>query len=283
MFAKRILQVQFTSSNGDKVDLSGYRCYAVIDNPGGYEAFGALELRVFGMPLSLMDQYSSTGFTMSAVQDQSVTVSAGYVGGAVAQVFKGTIIRSRIEFEQPEVAFCVSAIAGFYKKATSAAANSYNGAQNAEDIIASLAKSIGYQFVNKNKAHAVLQNQYLYGSAIDQIMSVSRACNLPVVIENEQVIIFPNNGVRDDIVIELSPDNGMVGYPKYWEAGFIVQSEFNPLIANGRTVKVTSTIPKSNGSWPVQAVTHLLGSEVIGSAPWFTIAKLSPSNYVPAN
>jgi len=275
-FKKRVLKVQFTQSNGDIVDFSGYRIYAVIDNPGGYAASGSLELRIFGMPLDQMDAYSSTGFTLSANQNQSITVSAGDEGGAIAQIFKGSIIRSRIEFAQPEASFCVSAIAGFYEKATSAAANSYTGAQNAEDMIASLAKSIGYTFVNTKNAHAVLQNQYLYGSAIDQIMSISKACNLPVVIENDQIIIFPNNGVRDDIVIEISPENGMIGYPKYWEAGFIVDSEFNPLIANGRNVKVTSSIPKSNGSWPVQAVTHILSSEVIGNGPWYTTAKLSP-------
>ena len=282
-FKKRILKVQFTSANGASVDLSGYRCFAVIDNPGGYSAFGSLELKVFGMSLAQMNEYSSTGFDMVALQKLSVTVSAGDEGGAVAQVFKGTIVRARPEFNPPESAFCVSAVAGFFEKGTSAAANSYNGAQNAEDIIQSLAQSIGFDFVNKKKAHAVLQNQYLYGSAIDQIMSISKACNLPVVIENNQVIIFPNTGTRDDIVIELSAENGMVGYPKYWEAGFIVESEFNPLIANGRMVKVTSEIPKSNGSWPVQAVTHILASESFGNAPWFTIAKLSPSTYVKQN
>ena len=281
-FQKRILQVQFTQANGDKVDLSGYRVFAVIDNPGGYNAFGSLELRIFGMSLDTMDTYSSTGFTLND-KKQSITVSAGYEGGAIAQVFTGSILRSRIEFNQPEVSFCVSAVAGFYEKSTSAAANSFEGSQNAEDMISSLASSIGFKFVNNNGAHAVLQNQYLYGSVIDQIMSISRACNLPVVIENDQVIIFPNNGVRDDIVINLSPDNGMVGYPKYWEAGFIVESEFNPLIANGRTIAVTSTIPKSNGSWPIQAVTHILSSEVIGDGPWFTTAKLSPSPYVRNN
>jgi len=282
-FKQRSLQIQFTDNNGNAVDLSGYRALAVIDNPGGYSAYGSLELKIFGMSLATMDEYSSTGFDQVNLQNKSVTVSAGDVGGAIAQVFKGTIVRARIEFNQPEAAFCVSAIAGFYEKGISAAANSYQGSQNAEDLIAALASSIGFEFVNKNGAHAVLQNQYLYGSAIDQINSISRACNLPVVIENNQVIIFPNNGVRDDIVIELSPQNGMVGYPKYWEAGFIVESEFNPLIANGRTIKVSSEIPKSNGSWPVQAVTHVLSSEILGDGPWFTIAKLSPSSYVSNN
>ena len=282
-FKRRILQVQFTQANGNTVDLSGHRIYAMIDNPGGYEAFGSLELKIFGMSLDQIDAYSSTGFTMSALQNQSITVSAGDQGGAIAQVFKGSIIRSRIEINQPESAFCVSAIAGFYQKATSAAASSFNGAQNAEDMIKALASSIGFQFINNNGAHAVLQNQYLYGSAIDQIMSISRACNLPVVIENNQVIIFPNTGTRDNIVISVSPTNGMIGYPKYWEAGFIVETEFNPLIANGRTMQISSSIPKSNGSWPIQAVTHQLSSESIGNGPWFTTAKLSPSVYVPNN
>ena len=283
MFKKRIIQLQFADQNGKIVDMTGYRCQALISNPGGYEAYASLELRVFGMSLDLMNEYSSVGFNLIADKKLAITVMAGDEGGAIAQVFKGSVIRSRIEISQPEAVFAVSAVAGYYDKATSAAANSYQGAQNAEDIIKSLAQSIGYEFINKNNAHSVLQNQYLYGSAIDQINSISRACNLPVVIENDQVIIFPNNGTRDDIVIELSPETGLVGYPKAWEAGLDITAEFNPLIANGRMVKLTSQIPIYNGSWPIQSVEHALSSETFGDSPWFTFCRLSPSNYVPAN
>lgn len=234
------------------------------------------------MSLDQMNQYSSTGTDQAAVLNREVLISAGDVGSNLIQVFSGTIFRSFIDFSGlPDVSFCVAACAGYYNKATASSANHYPGAQNAEDIIAALSAKAGFEFVN-NGAHAVLQNQYCYGSIVDQIQSVAKAAIIPMAIENNKVYIWPNNGTRDDTIISISPDNGMIGYPAYWEAGFIVKCEFNPQIANGRTIALTSSIPKSNVTVPVQMVTHEL-STLAPNGAWFTTSKLSPSNYVPVN
>lgn len=284
-FAKRKINLSFTSADGSVVNLSGLRCSAIITNPGGNTAFGQIQLRVYGMTLEQMNQYSSSGSNMVAVQNQSVTVFAGNEGGAMNEVFSGTLISSFIDLShQPEVCFVCAAVAGYYNKAAPSAPNTYQGAQNAEDIIASLVGLMGspWSFNNPNKAHAVLQNQYLSGSIIDQIQTVARNASFPMAIENNTVTIWPNDGTRDDVVIEVSSLTGMVGYPSYWEAGFVVKTEFNPVITTGRTINLTSGLPKANGSFPVQYVTHEL-STLTPDGPWFTVSKLSPSVYVAKN
>lgn len=284
-FAKRKIDLQFSSADGSTVNLSGLRCSALITNPGGNTAFGQLQLRVYGMTLEQMNQYSSAGSNMVAVQNQSVTVSAGNEGGVMNEVFSGTLISSFIDLsQQPEVCFTCAAVAGYYNKAAPSAPNTYQGSQNAEDIIASLVNLLGdkWTFNNPKGAHAVLQNQYLSGSVIDQIQQVARAASFPLAIENNSVTIWPNDGTRDDVIIELSALNGLVGYPSYWEAGFVVKSEFNPIITTGRIINLTSGLPKANGSFPVQYVTHELSTLTPGG-PWFTISKLSPSIYVARN
>lgn len=282
-FAFRQINLQFTSANGKTVKLEGLRCSAVITNPGGNSAFGQLQLQVWGMTLNQMNEYSSTGSNMVAVQDQSVTVTAGNQGGSLNQVFSGTLISSFIDLSNPpEVSFVCAAVAGYYNKAAPSAPNTYEGSQKAEDIIRALAGQIGYAFENKNGATAVVQNQYLSGSIIDQMQAVARAASFPMVIENNLVTIFPNNGTRDDIVINLSAETGLVGYPSYWEAGFVVKSEFNPIIAIGRIINLKSQLPKANGKFPIQYVTHEL-STLTPDGPWFTTSKLSPAIYVPVN
>lgn len=282
-FAVRQIDLQFTSSNGEAVVLKGLRCSATITNPGGNSAFGQLQLRVYGMTLDQMNQYSSAGSNMVAIQDQSVTVSAGNEGGILTQVFSGTLISSFIDLSSvPDVGFVCAAVAGYYNKAAPSAPNTYSGAQNAEDIISALAQSIGYAFENPNKAHAVVQNQYLSGSVVDQMQQVAKAASIPLAIENKTVTIWPNDGTRDSVEIELNSKTGLVGYPSYWEAGFTVVSEFNPIISIGRTINLTSELPKANGKFPVQYVTHEL-STLMPDGPWFTISKLSPSVYVPVN
>lgn len=282
-FAFRQINLQFTSANGKTVKLEGLRCSAVITNPGGNTAFGQLQLQVWGMTLDQMNEYSSTGSNMVAVQDQSVTVTAGNQGGSLNQVFSGTLISSFIDLSNPpEVSFVCAAVAGYYNKAAPSAPNTYEGSQKAEDIIRALAGQIGYTFENKNGATAVVQNQYLSGSIIDQIQAVARAASFPLIIENKSITIFPNNGTRDDIVINLSAETGLVGYPSYWEAGFVVKSEFNPIIAIGRVINLKSQLPKANGKFPIQYVTHEI-STLTSDGPWFTTSKLSPAVYVPVN
>lgn len=284
-FAVRQINLVFSSADSEPLILKGLRCSAVITNPGGNSAFGQLQLQVYGMTLEQMNQYSSTGSNMVAIQNQSITVTAGNQGGTLNQVFSGTLISSFIDLSNlPEVSFVCTAVAGYYNKGAPAAPNTYQGDENAEYIIQSLTKLLGseWSFANPKGAHFVLQNQYLSGSLIDQIQAVARNASFPLIIENNTVTIFPNNGTRDDIVVNLSPENGLIGYPFYWEAGFSVRSEFNPIIAVGRTVNLTSSLPKANGKFPVQFATHEI-STLTPDGPWFTTSKLSPAIYVPVN
>jgi hypothetical protein len=283
-FAQRQINLQFSDDQGT-VELDGLRCAAIISAAGGYSSAARLQLRVFGMSLDQMNRYSSTGTDMVRTQNDSIIVMAGNVGGAMSQVFAGTIVKSFPDFSAaPDVSFNCTATSGFFYRAAPAAPNSYQGAQNAEDIIQKLASSIGFVYENPNGAHAVLQNQYLSGSVIQQIDTVIQAASFGSEIANNTVTIWPNDGTRDDTVIAVGPNSipPMVGYPSFWEAGVIVKSEFNPNIANGRTIAVTSSIPKAKGSWPIHTVTHELSS-VTPDGPWFTTARLNPSPFVPVN
>jgi len=285
-FAIRQIELVFTTPNKNPIVLKNLRCNALITNPGGNSAFGQLQLQVFGMTLDQMNEYSSTGSRMVLVQNSSVTVSAGNQGGSMNQVFKGTLISSFIDFSNPpEVSFVCAAMAGYYDKASPVAPNTYKGSQNAEDIIKALVGKLGdpWSFINyNNSAHAVLQNQYVSGSVIDQICTIARNAKFPIKIENDTITIWANNGVSSNIVVDIGPKTGLVGYPSYWETGFVVRSEFTATISNGITINLSSGIPKANGKFPVQQSTHEI-STLTPDGPWFTTSKLAPGPYVPVN
>ena len=54
------------------------------------------------------------------------------------------------------------------------------------------------------------------------------------------------------------------------------------MISIGRQITISSIIPKANGTFAIQYVTHEL-STFIPDGPWFTTARLSPPPYVPNN
>lgn len=279
-FAQRQINLQF-SDQKRTLTLEGLRVKALVNVPGGVNAYAQLELRAYGMSLDQMNQFSSTGADMIALEDRTVTLSAGDVGSPIRQAFSGTVVRSFIDFsEAPDVAFVCSAASGLYQKVAPTSPNSFKGAHNAEDIIAGLASNAGFAFTN-NGAHAVLQNQYVYGSLLEQIEKVAQAAGFAMEVANGSVTIWPNNGYRDQEVIDIGPDTGMVGYPTFDPANIVVMCEFNPQIVMGRRIRVTSSIPKANGTWPVQTVLHEL-TTLEPDGPWFTTTRLSPFRYVPS-
>ena len=280
-FAKRQIDLQFSDGNGT-VTLEGLRCHAVIQKPGGINNSDNLELRVWGMPLELMNQFSSIGMNAALINTRVITVHAGTIGKVIANVFQGHILRSYIDFSSaPDVCFVVSAVTALIDRVLAVSPNSYPGAQNAETLITSLGASAGYA-VNNNGAHAIVRNQYVSGSVIAQIETIARAAAIPMRIEGQNIFIWSNDGFRDIVNIDLGPSTGMIGYPSYWESGFIVKSEFNNMIQVGRQITLSSAIPKSNGTWPVQAASHELAT-LMPDGPWFTTAKLAAAPYVSRN
>ena len=283
-FVQRQISVQF-STDTQTFDLEGLKVSVIISQFGGSLGQGQMQMSVWGMSLDQMNDLSSIGSVPAVVTSNSVTVSAGDIGGKMTQVFYGTIVRSFPDFSgSPDVCFTVTATAGYYQKAQTLAAKHYAGSNNAETIIEALAESAGLVFSNPNNVHVVIRDQYLYGSVVSQITQVAQAAAIPVEIANGTVTIWPNNGVRDSVEIDLGPDTSpqLVGYPTYYEAGFIVTSQFNPLMLGGRNVNLKSSIPKANGTFPIQTVTHQL-STLTADGPWFTTCRLSPPPYVPAN
>ena len=280
-FEQRTINLQFTTDNNNPVDLTGLRVAAIVKNAGTYQPMGMLELRVWGMSLDHMNQYCSNGTNFIAAQNKKVSVLAGSGNNKPTLLFSGDIVTSHIEFNPPDVVFCCSAVAGYYYKALANPMNSYQGAHNAEDIIAALAEQTGLGFKN-NGAHGVLCDQYLTGSLVDQIVAVANNARFPIIIENDKIEIWPNGGARDNSPIVLNANNGLIGYPSYWAAGFIVQSIFNQNIGIGKMIRLESAVPKSQGDWLVFEATHEI-TTMMPEGSWKTTAKLGNSGNVPIN
>ena len=282
-FAVRQISLQFSGASNEPLNLDGLRCVAVISNPGGYAPFGQLQLKVYGMTLDQMNLYSGTTPVSVALQNLNVTLSAGNEGEALKQVFKGGIINSYIDFSSlPDVSFNVAAVSAYFHKGAPSAANNFKGAQTAQNIIKALAPKANLAVVDNSTLQKTVYNQVLSGSIIDQIVKVSIDSALPISIENDTITMWDNGGTKKGAVININPQNGLVGYPSYWEAGLNVKSEFNPNLSMGVMVNLTSSIVKSNGQYPIMMATHEI-STLAPDGAWFTTMKLSPSNYLAQN
>lgn len=268
------------NATGNTVKLTGLRCTATVDNINGV-SLGSLQLRIYGMLKSDMQKLSNLGKLYLMARKNLVTVEAGDDDSGMSQVFKGTIFQGAIDYTQPDVAFNVAASSAYFESLQKPAPVSIEGTGDVATMIQSIATSIGFTFKN-NGVTAQLANPYLDGSPIQQIRNCAQYANIACDISAQSVTIWPNGGTRDSETLQISPSNGLVGYPTYSQYGIDVTTIFNPNLLNGRKVHVESDAIGAQGDWYCQISRHELSSQ-IADGPWFTLAQLTGEGFYVAH
>lgn len=287
-FVQRQLTIKFTlatktfaESGTNTLTLSNLRASAKIQNAGGATK-PMLQLSVYGMTLSQMDDISTLGMTRNLVANNQVTVSAGDAGGMASNVFSGTIFNAWEDFgSAPEVPFRVDAAGLFAASVLPVQSSSFPGAVDVATALSGLATKMGLNFQN-NGVTAKLSGQYLYGSAYDQAIKIVRAAGIGWNAgENGTLSIWPRDGSRGDSGVTISPTTGMVGYPTYTQLGIQLRTVFNPAIQFGQMVKIQSQLKAANQTVRVQGLDHDLDALDPSGGQWFsTIKGYNPNEFV---
>lgn len=302
---ERKIDVQL-ALNGDTFDgssntvqLSGLRVQATITTHGGKlgPAVSNLQIRISGMKNADMAKLSTLGFNPGTKYENAINVFAGDDKNGMALVFQGAIVYGNVDYNSmPDVGLELVANELAKLQYASIAASSYQGDVTVASVIEGIASAAGKRFVN-NGVTAVLSNPAVAGSANDQIRAIARAANINWRPKGDTIYIWPRDGSIDDTVIDVGPDTGMVGYPRYQMLGLKVTSIFNPAIEPGRLIKVKSStpapsvnnpvlrqgfnVPGANGTFNCATVVHNLESQTPGG-PWFTEMDLYTGNVIPS-
>lgn len=300
-FVKRRISVQlqligdtFDGSN-DSLQLDNLRCSCVVQGTqGGTTSYQSqLQLRLFGMLPDDMAKLSTLGLTAGLYAKSLIAVYAGDDINGMSQIFTGSIYSAYVDYNaMPDVGVEITAAATAQLQHAPIAATSYRGSMNVAQMLLAIANQAGMSFTNAG-VEAVLANHAVGGSAERQIADICQAALVNYDLSNNTLTIWPQGGSRDDQVISVSPQTGLVGYPMYSAQGIDIKTEFNPNILLGRQVNVESSIPKpgpnaplnpagsptigASGTFFVYDVVHDLSSELPGG-PWFTLTKLGTVN-----
>ena len=282
-YKQRALRIQFAGESAGVIDLVGHRAEAIIGNDVGIGSPAILQLRVWGMRQQQMDAFGTGGLNALATREDMVTVFAGDVGSRLRQVYEGTIFAAVADYgAAPEVSFNVSAQSAFFHRVAPAAATGIQGSGDVVEMITAIASPLGY-VVQSNGVTARLADQYLSGSAIDQIYTIADAARIGISIEGKVIALWQNGGARDGVEIDLRPETGMIGYPTFTPTGITCRAEYNPDMLIGRRVKLASMVPRTSGTWYTQSVRHELSTMMPGGPWWSTIQLSDASLYAAAN
>jgi hypothetical protein len=274
---------QFGNTGANTVTLSGLRIKAEIQQFGG-DAMPQVQLLVYGLPPSMINQLTTIGPINSAVMYQnSVLIAAGDSGAALTTVYSGGIWQAWGDYNQaPDVALNISAVGGLAASLKPVGATSYPGSADVGAIMQSLASLAGLSFMNHGVS-VQLSNPYFPGTAIAQIRECAQAANIYFTIENGALEIWPKGGARTIPTTPIiSVQTGMVGYPTFSSNGLMVTTMFNPSLKIGGQFQVKSSIAPANGTYVATQISHSLES-ITPEGQWFTHILGVPMQGAPPN
>lgn len=259
----------FGETKGDTVKLAGLRMAARM-NSFGKDSMGQIQMRIFGLPLHMINKLTTIGPIATQIRGQNrLMVSAGDEGGAMATIFDGTIDQAWGEFQgAPDVVFNVTGFAGLKDALKPIPPSTFKGSADVASIMQGLAQTMGLIFENNGVA-LQLSNPYFGGTALEQVRSCARAAGIYYAIERGILAIWPRRGARAGEVPVLSPQTGLIGYPTFTGSGLGLNSAFTPNAKQGGKIRVESQLTPANGEWVIFSVHHDLECLTPNGA-WFT-------------
>ncbi|OUI98818.1 baseplate hub protein [Acetobacter sp. DsW_54] len=288
-----IVQGGFDGSDNEQITLSGHRISCQILS-AGMETGVMCALRIEGMQLSQMNRLSVAQVGLVDQSKNTVTVMAGNDGNALSAIFSGGIIEGYVDFsDAPNVAFEVRAMSTAIPAGMPITTTSFNSGVSVPTIMEAIAKKAELGFINNGVTATFSGPVYYWGAASDQINSCARAAGIYYTISMNVLHIWPKAFTAEASgAIEISSENGLMGYPNYSQGGVGLQCLFNPSIGFRSTIKLKSKYspaawvndsgqlrslagtgsiyPPSNGLWVVQRVQHQLQTEEPNGS-WVTI------------
>jgi len=253
---------------------------------GGDTAYGGRALiQLWGMKPSDMAQLSTLGFDQAKINKNKITVFAYDLDnpGNPTEVFSGGIFVAHINYNaMPDVSLTLECYATIGQQTQMVPGTSVQGSGDVATMLKGICAACDppVTFVNKGVS-AQLANPAHSGSPAQQIADICTAAGVPYTLSGDTLTVWTKDTNVDGGVIEIGPDNGMVGYPEYTQIGIDVTMEFNPEVQLGRQLQILPPnvdnplpVPGVPGTFWINVVEHELSSEM-PDGPWFTHASVS--------
>lgn len=236
-------QTTYSGTGSNTATLSNLRMSAKIVHAGGNFA-SELDLAIYGMTKSMMQQLSTLGMQISLVPKNPITLQAGNAGGNLSTVFTGQIQTAIPDYNgAPHVALRIMALATLSAAVLKATPTSFSGGASVATIMANLAASMSLKFENSGVT-SMVSNPYYAGSYVQQMRDCAAEVGINAVVINGTLAIWPKNGSRNGQIpiIAPPPTGNMIGYPSVTANGIMLRNVFDPSIGFGQKIQVQSSI-----------------------------------------
>lgn len=279
-FSKRHIDLDFQLGQGsfsgteqNTVSVTGLQCSANVSKAGGWTN-STLDLRIWGLPLSVMNDLSTLGKPLPAIRNNVITVKPRSDDTGPTVAFVGVIQQAWADMGGiPDSVFTVQAASGFFQQLRPLPSTSIDGSGDVAQIMAGLARQMEMNFENSG-VEGQIASPYLSGSGVQQARQLMDAARINMIIEDNTLAIWPRGASRNPTgnPVLVSAKTGLVGYPTWTAQGLVVKNLYNPNISYGGAIQIESDIKPANGVWSPFKIDHVLESETV-DGQWFTMAE----------
>jgi hypothetical protein len=287
-FTEKLINVQFDLKNGsfegggNTANISGLRTIAHIDVRAGVVQ-SHLDLAIYGLPLSVMNQLTTFGPNYLAQSKNGVIVEAGDAESGMSTVFVGNIYTAFVDGQsQPQVCLRVKATPGNFYNVKPQTPLSFQGPTQASTIAQKIAGYLGMTLEN-NGVNTVLTNPYYASDAVSMIRMLGEHAGFDWIMDRGVLAITPAGHARAGDPVLISPSTGMVGYPTFVSPNIVVKALFNPNVKYLGLIQVQSELTPACGIWKIIKLDLDLESKVPHGKWFLTAEAITASAVTPDN
>lgn len=273
MFVQRDIEITIVLSDGSFSGSGNTKIMRGLATKVNVEKVGLPDknkasVEIYGVSMADMEQMTTLAFETLETDKNLISIKAGNKDSTLDLVFAGEITTAFANFNRaPDVVFTMDALAGYFPALTAIPATSASGEVTLASLFSQLAGQAGYTLVNEGVTGSCVYPYYI-GSPIEQMKQLAADNDVDVHIDDNEIILMPQDGARKGNTVVLSADTGLLGYPTFTSDGIQLSCIYEPMLVLGGLVQVESIVPKATGLWKVTKLSHALMANFTGQNMW---------------
>ena len=282
MFTKKKIRLEITLQYGKFGN--GTNTVVIEDLPmsvsikkEGFPSMNTAKIFVTGLSSELMEALTFLNYRILTINRNYISIYAGDESG-MSLAFAGEISLARPNFNNaPSVRMEFEAFTGYSSRMVAAPPLSLKGNIPVSDICSQIANKMGFNFVNDG-VNKIAKNPRLSGSDMNKLINLAKDYNIGITVDDGTVRIF-NKGASDRVMLSVSDENGLIGYPSFEQNGISCSVEYTPNVRLWDKFEIQTVLSKASGQWFIQSIEHRLDANIQGGL-WQTDLKGSYTTYV---
>jgi hypothetical protein len=282
MFTKKKIRLEITLQygkfgNGTNTVIIEDLPISVSIKKEGFPSMNTAKIFVTGLSSELMEALTFLNYRILTINRNYISIYAGDESG-MSLAFSGEISLAKPNFNNaPSVRMEFDAFTGYSSRMIAAPPLSIKGNIPVSDLCSQIAEKMGFNFVNDG-VEKIAKNPRLSGSYMSKLINLAKDYNIGINVDDGTVRIF-NKGASDRVMLSVSDENGLIGYPSFEQNGISCSVEYTPNVRLWDKFEIQTVLSKASGQWFIQSIEHRLDANIQGGL-WQTDLKGSYTTYV---